>query len=82
MQNVWLGIVKDKVTVRAQFIRYDCFYHIYELLILLQPDFIGWYIFISRSILCKNKIIVFKVKVTVKVQNFIESLCVLYPLYH
>ena len=30
----------------------------------------------------KNKIVVFKVKITVTVQNFIESLCILYLLYH
>ena len=53
-----------------------------ELLIFLQPDLIGWYIIMSWSALCKNEIVVFKVKITVKVQNFIESLCILYHLYH
>ena len=46
-----------------------------ELLTFLQPDLIGLYIIIDWSALCKNKVVVFKVKVTVKVQNFIESLC-------
>ena len=45
-----------------------------ELLIFLQP-LMGWYFIIDWSILCKNWIVVFKVKATVKVQNFIESLC-------
>ena len=53
-----------------------------ELLIFLEPNLIRLRIIISWSVLCKNKIVVFKVKITVKVQNFIESLCVLYPLYH
>ena len=51
------------------------------LLILLQPHLIGWYIIISKSVLCKTLIVVFKVKITEQVQNFIESLCVLYLLY-
>ena len=52
-----------------------------ELLIFLQSHFIGWYIIISWSFLCQNWI-VFKVTVIVKVQTFIESLCILYLLYH
>ena len=47
----------------------------------LQPNSIGWYIIISWSVLCKKDIVVFKVRNTVKVQNFIESLCILYLLY-
>ena len=35
----------------------------------------------SRSVLCINWIVVFKVKVTVKVQDFIEYLCILHVLY-
>ena len=42
----------------------------------------GWYIIISWSVLCNNWIVDFKVMVTVKIQNFIESLCILYLLYH
>ena len=48
-----------------------------ELLIFLQPDLIGWYTIISWNVLCKNQIVVFKVKITVKVKNFIESLCII-----
>ena len=40
-----------------------------ELLIFWQPDLIGWYIIISWSILWKNWITVFKVKLTAKFQN-------------
>ena len=40
--------------------KYDC------LLIFWQPDLIGWYIIISWSVLHKNQIVVFKVKITVK----------------
>ena len=43
---------------------------------------IGWYIIISWNVLYKNQIVVFKIKVTARVQNFIESLCVLYFLNH
>ena len=39
-----------------------------KLLILLQPDLIGWYIIISWSVLCKDWIAV--VKVIVKVRNY------------
>ena len=53
-----------------------------ELLIFLKPNLIGLYIIISWSVLCKNQIVVFEVKITVTVQNCIESLCVLYSLYH
>ena len=53
-----------------------------ELLIILQANLVGWYIIISWGALCKNKIIVFKVKIIVKVRKFIESLCILYLVYH
>ena len=46
-----------------------------ELLIFLQPNLIGWFIVVSWNDLCQNWIVVFKVKVTAKVQNFIDSLC-------
>ena len=58
-----------------------------KLLVLLQSDFIGWYIIISWyintswTVLCIDRIVMIKVQVTVKVQNFIESLSVLYFLY-
>ena len=73
----WFAVFKFRATVRAYLIRYDCFCHIAELLILLQPNLIGWYIIINWSALCKNQIVVFKVKITVKVQNFIESFCLI-----
>ena len=53
----FLQLFKVKVTVRGSY--------------FLQPNVIGWYIIISWSVLCRNWIVVFKVKVTVKVQNFI-----------
>ena len=51
-----------------------------EVLILLQPNLVWWYIIMSWSVLWK--VAVFKVKVTVMVHNFIECLSVLYFLYH
>ena len=64
-------------------IRYDCLYYIYwTSLLFLQSNLIGWYITIFWSVLCKNWIVVFKVKVTVKVQIFIRSLFMSYFLYH
>ena len=45
-----------------------------ELLILLRPDAVWWYIIISGSVLRKDGFAVFEVKVAVKVQNFIECL--------
>ena len=53
-----------------------------EPLILLEPNVIGWYFTICWNVLCKNWIVVFKVKVTGRYQNFIESLSVLYLMYH
>ena len=44
-----------------------------ELLIFLQPNLIGWCVIVSWSVLCKIWIVVFKTKVTVKVQDLIES---------
>ena len=52
-----------------------------ELLFFLQPDLFEWYIVISRSVYVKIKV-VFEVMVRVKVQNFIESVCILHLLYH
>ena len=49
-----------------------------EPLILLQLNLSTWYIIISWSVLCKYYIAVMEVKVTVKIQNFIESLSNLY----
>ena len=46
----------------------------------LLPNLIGLYFIMCRSVLCKNGIVM--VKVTVKFHNFIESLWILYYLYH
>ena len=51
-------------------------------MLFLQPNLTEWYIIIFWSVLCKNWIVVFKVKVTVNVQIFIGSLSLLYFLYH
>ena len=40
-----------------------------ELLIYLQPNLMRWCIIINWSVLCENWIVVFKVKITVQVQN-------------
>ena len=62
---------------------YVCFSHIYwTSLLFLQPDVIGWYTIIFWIAWCKNWRVVFKVKVTVRVQIFIEFLSILYFLYH
>ena len=53
-----------------------------ELVIFLKPKFTGWYITTSWSVLWKNQIVVFKVKITVQVQNFIVSLCILCLLHY
>ena len=66
-QRDWFAVFRVKVTVRAHVIKYDSTIST-ELLIFLQPNLIGWYIIISLNVLCKNYIVVFKVKVTVKVQ--------------
>ena len=70
MQKDCFAVFKFWVTLRAHIIRYDC---IFELLIIFQQNLIEWYITVSWSVLYKNSIVVFKIKVTVKVQNSIES---------
>ena len=83
MQEDWFSVIKFRVTVKVHLIRYMTVSTIYaELLIFLQSNLIGWYIIISLSVLCKNYIVVFKVKTTVQVQNFMEFLCILFHLYH
>ena len=69
------------VTVQAHLIKYDRFFHICWSAYLFATKFDWWYIIISWSVLCKNQI-VFKAKITVKVENLIESFCILYLLYH
>ena len=77
----WLGIFKVK------FKRGNMIVHIMsiELLLFLQPDAIGWYAIIFWSVLCKDWIAVFRVKVTVKVQIFVYLILsvplVLKPVY-
>ena len=50
-----------------------------ELLILLLPNLVWWYI-ISQSVLWRNWIAVFKVKVTAKLENVNEYLSIQYLL--
>ena len=45
-----------------------------KLLVRLQPNFVLEDIIISWSVLCKNRVTAFKVKVTAKVQNVCECL--------
>ena len=83
MQEDWFAVFMFRVRLRACIIRYDCAYHIYWTADLSGTKFNGWYITVSWSVfLCKNLIVVFKTKVTVKVQNFIESLFTLYLLHY
>ena len=44
------------------------------LLILLQPNFVWWYIIINRNVMLESMVAVFKVKVTLKVQDTSECL--------
>ena len=80
MQEVWFAIFEVKVTVNTRVFKYDSTIST-ELLIFLQPNLIGWFIVVSWNDLCQNWIVVFKVKVIIKIQNFIES-CILYLLCH
>ena len=54
-------IFKVKVTMRAV-IKYGFYHFIWNSLLFLRPNFIGWYIIMFGSILCKNWIFEFKVK--------------------
>ena len=49
---------------------------------ILLPNLVLWCIIMSRSVMQKDWFAIFKVKVTVKVKNFIESLCIIHLLYH
>ena len=53
-----------------------------ELLILLLPNLVWWYIIISQSVLWRYWIVMFKVKVTAKVQNVDGCLSRWYLLNH
>ena len=91
MQKDWFAIFRVEVSgllssgSRSQWgfiIMCDCFYHIHWAgLLFWQLNLIEWHM-IFWSVLCKNLTFVFKVKVTVKVQILIRSLCILYFLYH
>ena len=53
----------------------------FKLLVHLQPNLVWWYSIISQSVLWKNGITAFKVKVTAKVQNVSECLNGSYVLH-
>ena len=90
MQKEWFAIFKVKVTVKVQnqmwlFLPYiyDSFYHSVQLVCTFcsQIELIGTLSY--SSVFCvKTGIVVFRVKVTVKVQIFIGTLSVLSFLYH
>ena len=74
-----LVIFKVKVIMRTHIIKYDCFYHMYWTADPIATKF-NWMVhnhMLESVFLCKNWIVVFKVKMTVKFQNFIESLSIL-----
>ena len=52
----------------------------FDLLILLLPNLVWWYIIISQSVLCRNWNVLFKVKITAKSQNVNECLSIWYFL--
>ena len=67
------GLYKQKMTI---------FIVSSKLLVRLQPNLVWWYIIISRSVLCKIWITVFKVKVAANVWNVSECLSGQYLLNH
>ena len=69
----WCANFKVKVTVKGYIIKIWLFTVSSKLLILLQPDLVWWYVFISQSVLWENWID--KVKVTAKVQNVLFGPC-------
>ena len=79
MRKYCFAIFAVKVTMKAHTIEYDCFYRIYLTADPFATKFVGWYIIISWTILCKDWMAV--VKVTVKVQSVTESLSILQFLY-
>ena len=54
----------------------------FKLLVRLQPNLVWWYCIIGQSVLWKNWITAFKVKVTPKVKNVCEYLSGCYLLNH
>ena len=82
MQEDWFAVLKVRVTVRAHLIKDVCFYCICQTVDLFVTRF-NWMIHHHKlEYFVEKQIVVFKVKITVKVQNCIESLCILYLLYH
>ena len=53
MQEDWFPVFRFRITVRAYFIKYDCFYHMCWTADLFATKF-GWYIIIGWSVLCKK----------------------------
>ena len=82
MQEDWFAVFQFRVTVRAHLIKYDCFYHICGTADLFATRFNGMVHHHKLEYFVEKQIVVFKAKITVKVQNCIESLCILYLLYH
>ena len=82
-QDDLFAVFKVKVTLRAHIITYGGFYHIYGTPDLFATKFDVDGISSQAGVFSgKNWTFVFKVKATEKVQNFMESCCILYPLYH
>ena len=67
MQEDWFTVFKFKVTLSSRIIDLSVSTISTELLIFLQTNLIGWYFIITWSVLCQTLIVVFKVRVRVKV---------------
>ena len=81
MQEDWFAVFKFRVTVKAQIIKFDCFYHIYWTAYLFATAF-NWMVHHHNLECFLLKLdCSFKVKNTVQLQNLIESLCISYLLY-
>ena len=77
-----VSCITFRVIVRAHIIKYECFYHICWTADFFATTF-NRMVPDQAGVFCvKNQIVVFKVMIKVQVQNFIESLCILYLLYH
>ena len=72
---VWLcSLISQSVMQKKLVHHLQCDYFSSKLLVRLQPNLVWWCSIISRSVLWKNGITVFKINVTVKVQNVSECL--------
>ena len=78
-KNVF-AVFKVKVTVTAHNQNMPHSAISADLPVLLRTDLVRWYIITSWGVLWKDWIAVLKVKVTEKVQNFIQCLSILYFL--